>query len=419
MPFDFDPLSLDFPALTLQCLQPPPTLYSSTQHPTSTSWSVQSPGKREFNALQAYFAEEFRAWKITCASATTATMEELTYPPSTGPYRDVREAVKKAEKLAESLEIQVGEHLQSSFSVWDGLPQQRRNELWILELARSVGRKQKETEKLKDDQHKLKQENANLKTQIEHLNRLQQPREFKLLSPTTIPLEQQLISHVLEQGVKVRGGVGLHLEDRHLDLNTIVAKSIERWKNVITSNRTASIGMNAQKSLEQAATPSANCAPQSPQQQSRSQLPAPPHRQSTTSTNGPLSEAAQSTTGASSDDSSDQDADADADGDVDADADADAEMEDDDSFAVMNTPITKPMPPTQPQATLDVPRTRGPMQRGGGAVSYMMPNGTPNRVAMNMSRSMPNMQAALQAGMHPADLNLAMQSVRGDPMYMD
>src|SRR5262245_6638268 len=100
MPFDFDPLSLDFPSLTLQCLRPPPTLFSSTQHPTSTSWSVQCPGQREFEALQAYFAEEFRQWRITCASATTAVTEELPYPPTNTPLRDVREAVKRAEASA-------------------------------------------------------------------------------------------------------------------------------------------------------------------------------------------------------------------------------------------------------------------------------------------------------------------------------
>jgi hypothetical protein len=48
-----------------------------------------------------------------------------------------------------------------------------------------------------------------------------------------------------------------------------------------------------------------------------------------------------------------------------------------------------------------------------------MPNGlqTSRAGLNNMNRSMPNIQAAMQAGMHP-DLNM-MQAVRGDPMYMD
>ncbi|KAI8241040.1 hypothetical protein K4K57_012915 [Colletotrichum sp. SAR 10_99] len=241
MPFDFDPLALDFPALTLQCLASPPTLFSSTQHPTSTSWSVQSPGQREYDALRAFFQEEFSNWKIKCATATTAAVEELTYPPRDGPYRDAREAVKKAEKSAENLEKQVTEHLQSAFTVWNSLPVQRRNELWLLEMARSVGRKQTEISKMKDAQHKLEQENAHLKSQIDQLNRLQQPREFKLFAPTMIPFDRHHMAHVLENGVSGIGrSVGLRLEDRHSDINEVVEKSIGRWKTVIASSRVAS-----------------------------------------------------------------------------------------------------------------------------------------------------------------------------------
>ncbi|OAQ78613.1 hypothetical protein VFPBJ_06734 [Purpureocillium lilacinum] len=425
MPFDFDPLSLDFPALTLQCLCPPPTLFSSTQHPTSTSWSVQSPGQREFGALQAYFEEEFRAWKIACASATTAAYEELTYPPSGNPHKDARDAVKRAEKTAENLEKQVEEHLQSAYDVWDSLPAARQQELWILELARGVGRKHKETEKMKEQQHRLQQENANLKMQIDQLNRLQQPREFKLLSPTTIPIERDLISHAYEQGVKGGKSVGFDLEDRHQDLGTVVTRSIERWKNVITSTRVTSGGMSAQKSLDQAAqTPGAANSPSHSQPQSISQTPQqhPSSHQtlkrlSTASTNGPASEptTSASNTGPPSieEEMSDQD--------------ADAEMEDDDSFAMMNaSPAKAPHAPMQQQATLDVPRTRGLVQQqqqnAAQDMRFMMQNGAGSpvgRAAMTMSRSMPNMAMAMQGNpMQGGDMGI-MQQVRGDPMYME
>ncbi|KAM5346599.1 hypothetical protein ACJ41O_009604 [Fusarium nematophilum] len=447
MPFDFDPLSLDFPALTLQCLQPPPTLFSSTQHPTSTSWSVQSPGQREFDALQAYFKEEFQAWKVTCASATTTVIEEFTYPPSTGAFRDAREAVRKAEKTAEQLEAQVDEHLQSAYAVWETLPLQRQQELWVLELARGVGRKQKDAEKMKREQHKLKQENANLKSQIEHLNKLQQPREFKIATPINVPMERELISATYEQAVKGGKGVGFALEDAHVDLSTIVSRSIERWKNVIASTRANNSGMNAQRPLEQSnqgpGGPTINgtqpptpqiqtpaqpqiqtpqqVQPQSQPQHQHQQLSQQPQqrpqltkRLSTTSTNGVPSEPtvhSASTTGPPSiEETSDQD--------------ADAEMEDDDSFAIMNTSPVKPQPPIQQQATLEVPRTRAPVQqRNTQDPRFMMPNGTGSpvgRAAINMSRSMPNMNMAMQNGtMHGGDMSMAMQGVRGDPMYLE
>ncbi|EQL04033.1 hypothetical protein OCS_00280 [Ophiocordyceps sinensis CO18] len=414
MPFDFDPLSLDFPALTLQCLRPPPTLFSSTQHPTSTSWSVQSPGRREYSALQAYFQEEFRSWKVACASATTAAFEELTYPPSGNPHRDSREAVKKAEKAAENLERQVEEHLQSAYAAWESLPSQRQQELWILELARGVGRKHNETVKLKDQRHSLEQENSNLKSQIDQLNRLQQPREFKLLSPTTIPIDRDLISYAYEQGVKGGKSIGFNLEDRHVDLSTVVTKSIERWKDVITSTRATESGMGAQKSLGQAASTS-GAGPLQHQPQTLSQTPQhpqapqpPPKRLSMTSTNGPPSEqtaSSVSNTGPPSiEEMSDQD--------------ADAEMEDDDSFAIMNTSPVKPAHPMQQQATLEVPRTRvlAQQQNASQELRFMMPNGV-GRSAMSMSRSMAGMNMAAMP-LQGSDLGM-MQPVRGDAMYME
>jgi hypothetical protein len=140
------------------------------------------------------------------------------------------------------------------YDVWDGLVPQRRHEMWVLELARSVGTKQKEVDKLLESQHNLKQEVENLKAQIDHLNRLQQPREFKILTPTTVPMDKNLVGFLLEEGVvNGRRGVGLSLDDRHSDLNTLVSKAIERWKHVVVSTRSAS-GMSAQRPLEQSGT---------------------------------------------------------------------------------------------------------------------------------------------------------------------
>ncbi|KEY66832.1 hypothetical protein S7711_05187 [Stachybotrys chartarum IBT 7711] len=455
MPFDFDPLSLDFPALTLQCLQPPPTLYSSTQHPTSTSWSVQAPAQREFRALQAYFQEQFRSWKLACASATTAAAEELTYPPKGGPLRDARDAVKQAEKSAENLEKQVEEHLMSAYAAWEAVPLERQNELWVLELARGVGRKHKETEKLKEQQHSLKQENSALKAQIDQLNRLQHPREFSIHPPTTIPVDRDLIAQTYGLCARVGKGVGMSLDDRHVDLGTAVSRSIERWKSVIISSRATANGLSAQKALDQPAPsagaggnvngasqaqpskqlPAAQPPQQSKFQQQQQQQHAPlqhpqPQQQqvhaqqlqqhastksSAASTNGAMSEhtvsSAATTAPPSVEDTSDQD--------------ADAEMEDDDSFAIMNASPTKPMTvPMQQQPTLDVPRTRAPVQhRPNPDPRFMMQNGAGNaasRAAMAMSRSIPNMSLAMQnAAMHGAEMGMTMQGVRGDPMYLE
>lgn len=461
-PFDFDPLSYDFPALTLQCLKPPPTLFSSTQHPTSTSWSVQVPGKREFDALKSYFEKEFRSWKLTCATATTAVTEELVYPPNvTAPRRDVREAVKLAEQSTDNLEKQVGEHLQSAYAAWESLPTPRRNELWLLELARAVGRKQKESDSLKHEQHRLKQENTNLRAQIDQLNMLQQPREFKLLPPQTFPVDRDLLAVAFERGVKANETVGFDIEDRHEDLSSLISKVIGRWKDVITSTRVSSSGMGAQRPLDQTAeTPStttmkspvqriAPAAARSTRPRKPAPAPAPVHPEpqvqaSEASETSQASQASQedrpeSAAGMTEENSEQEET---SPGDTappsvadTSDQDADAEMEDDDSFAIMNTsPMKTGHIAMQPQAQLDIPRTRGQTQQHqqqqqqhqqqhqqNAEMHYMMQNGAGSpvgRQGVAMTRSMPNINMALQGGTLQ-DMSMSMQDVGGDPMYME
>ncbi|KAI1387991.1 uncharacterized protein F4822DRAFT_430741 [Hypoxylon trugodes] len=428
LPFDFDPLSLDFPALTLQCLQAPPTLFSSTPHPTSTSWSLQPPAQKQFEALKVYFQEEFRKWRQACALTTTASHEDLTFPPS-GVFqpRDVREDVKRAEETAVALESQVNEHLQSAYHVWELLPPQRKTELWGLELARSVGRRQKEVHKLKEAQFSLKQENANLKTQIDQLNRLQQPREFRIVPPATIPIEQSVVSYFLDMASGKNTGIGFNIEDRHVDLDAIVSRSIDRWKTVIVSAKGP--GMAGQRPLDQA-TPTSTTTPpgtvlttpsqarQQPQQPQQRPIPVAPtaqviEPQPTTAT---TTTTASSASGAN-DDNSDQD--------------ADAEMEDDDNFTPITPAIPKP-PTTQPhQQQLEIMRTRNRDQRAQNTNdSRFAVNGAMATRGIDVRQTMQNMNVntAVQGRMHNQHGHAMMnngdfgivQGVSGsEPMYMD
>lgn len=438
VPFDFDPLSLDFPALTLQCLQAPPTLFSSTPHPTSTSWSIQPPAQKQYEALKTYFQEEFKKWRVACAMATTASHEDMIYPPSITHFpRDPREGIKRAEEASTALEAQVNEHLQSTYHVWEQLPAPRKTELWGVELARSVGRRQREVEKLKESQHGVKQENANLRMQIDQLNRLQQPREFRMVPPATFPIEQSLISYLLDLGHKGYQSIGLHAEDRHVDLDTMVSRAIDRWKTVIVSSRGP--GMAGQRSLEQSMPAAANVTPVSvsapPSQMTghpQRPVPAAANAQahdpqplvptSTAAAAAAIMTSAPGTTASNplvdeEEENSDQD--------------ADAEMEDDDNFTPITPIIAKP-PTTQPHQQLDVPRMRNRDQR--------LPNSTEPRFAVNGSgpnnrgidvRQMQNMNATNpmtarihnqhgNAIMNNGDYGTIVQGVNGgEPMYMD
>lgn len=263
MPFDFDPLTMNFPALTLQCLRAQPTLFASTQLPTPVSWSTTPPGASQFEALQSFFKEEFRKWRVKCAAATTAQYEDIKYPPSPQlQHLDRREAIERAERSADALEQEASKHLEVAFHAWDELPSERQNELWILELARGIATKQTEIDKLKEAQSGLHQEASSLKIQIEQLNRLQQPREFKLVPPTHIPMNENILFELQDAAVSQGSrGVGLNINDRHSDLSTIVATAIGRWKNVIVSTRASGSGMGAQRPLGAPAAASSVTSP--------------------------------------------------------------------------------------------------------------------------------------------------------------
>lgn len=335
-----------------------------------------------------YFHEEFHKWRIACATATTISAEDLTYPPSEVNFpRDMQESVKKAEKAAALLEKQVHEHLQSTYHVWEQLPPPRRSELWGLELARSVGRRQKELEKLKEAQYTTRQENANLKTQIEQLNRLQQPREFRIVPPATLPIEETFMNYLLGLGASGVQGVGVTVEERHVDLNTMVSRAIDRWKSVIVSTRNA--GMGGQKSLERvtpAATPTSATFIKVPPTAQHGSAAAQPHpRQRSFAPPPDLPTGPPTTTAAPPGMDGEN-----------SDEDADAEMDEVDGFTPMVPSITKA--PAQIQRQAEMPRIRGQNQQGANSADARFTvNGNAGvNGGLGVRRAISNVNAASQ-----------------------
>ncbi|KAK4105269.1 hypothetical protein N658DRAFT_440231 [Parathielavia hyrcaniae] len=413
MPFDFDPFSLDFPALTLQCLEPPPTLFASTQHPTPTSWSILPPGRSQLEALHVFFQKEFKGWKVACAAATTVVTDELTYPPapSTSAGSATKKAqaqIRKAEQVATKMEKHVYDHLEATYAIWGALAQEQREQLWRLELARGVGRKQKQVDRLREGQHLLRQENTNLKMQLEQLTSLRQPQDFKIALPSTIFVDEKLMARVVEEGLEHRKElVGLNITSRDADLSTLVSSAIDRWKHVVVETRSASGGLGAQRPLDTCSTgepspeSSTGGACLTNQQQPAPSYHQPPRPQypstiSSQSTRHPSSAAstsaaltprlhatpavpstAPSTSGHGDEDEDevmseqdaesdadsrqdpDQDGDAEGDTDADADADADADMDDDSGdYAAAPHRVVLQQHPHQLHSAVSVPYTR-------------------------------------------------------------
>ncbi|KAM3079493.1 hypothetical protein ACMFMG_005915 [Clarireedia jacksonii] len=307
--FDYDPFSLDFPALTLHCLPPPPSLYASTPIPNSASWSILPPDEQQYQALRKHFASEFHRYRMSIAIASTTPQDDLSYPPPQNPFNiveDVAALHRQAEVDAQSMEAKVSEHLHSMFAHWTSIAPNKRTELWTLELARNIGRKSEEISSLKKEKVLLQQEAAHSKLQVEELSRLQQPREFKIQPPSPLAIDSRLMAELAEM-TTTRKPIGVQLMDRSLQLDAAVERAIGRWKGIVKQARGGS-GITAQKPLE---TPTSEQQPQLP--------PSLPPQQPNTTTIPTTEETSQM----NGDIGSDQD------------ADGDADMEEDDAFVEM------------------------------------------------------------------------------------
>ncbi|KAG0645785.1 hypothetical protein D0Z07_8063 [Hyphodiscus hymeniophilus] len=321
--FDYDPLTLDFPALTLHCLPPPPTIYQSSPLPNTSSWSVLPPDDQQYQALRAHFSSEFRKWRVSCAIATTTLPDDLSYPPPNlfSNFDDPTDIAQQAEADATDLEAKISDHLHQMFAHWTSLSIQKRSEIWTLELARSVGRKSSEVQRLKREKELSQQETAHLKLQIDEVSRLQHPREFRLNPPSTTPIDSRVMAVAGEMGVK-DSSVGFNLVDRNEPLDQTVLRAIGRWKGIVKEARGAgpnSAGMAAQRSLSgELQAPPQPSQNRTPRQQNGHHISPTKHNQPSNpnlngTTNNPMMNGTE-------DLGSDED------------ADADADMEEDDSF---------------------------------------------------------------------------------------
>jgi hypothetical protein len=143
--------------------------------------------------------------------------------------------------------------LQQVFTRWSSLPTSKQTEIWTLELARSVGRKSEEVDKLRREKELAEQETAHLRLQVDELSRLQHPREFKLMPPGTLPLESKLMTDLAESSLN-KSSIGYSYMDRNLHIDVVVQRAIGRWKGVVKEARGRNIGINGQRSLSSDST---------------------------------------------------------------------------------------------------------------------------------------------------------------------
>lgn len=300
----------------------------------------------------------------------------MSYPPPHPEYDDLiedpAEVARRAEAEASDLELRVSEHLHAVFAHWNSLTHSKRQEIWILEMARSLGRQSEEIQQLKTERDLAQQETGHLKIQVDELSRLQHPREFKLVSPTTMPINANEISRLGEMGLS-RKFVGHDMSCVNLHLDTAIDRAIGKWKIVVKEARGSGNGLSAQRSLSGESAPQ-NSAP-GPSQQTLAPArtpitPNPPQNQnhihntpnnvsmSNSNNNLPVQVQVTDLTSQSNDDMG-----------SDADADADADMDDDDSYMEMNDLPQQNRAPEAPMAQTSnfrLPNGNGQNNNGRG-----------------------------------------------------
>ena len=326
--FDYNPLSLDFPSLCLHCLPPPPTLHAAVPIHHPNSWNISAPGDNQYEALRAHFSTAFRNHRNRVAIASTAPVDDLSYPPPanyTFPDQDTAEQARQAEAHIDELEQKVNSHIHDIFAAWTSLSSSRRAEVWTMELARSVGRKSIEVEKLEKEREYERQVMEHLRQQNDDISRLQHPREFRLVAPRTIPISQDAVNMFGEDRERFEGHlIGWDLVDRKEKIEVVMEKAVTRWKNVVRDARgAAQNGFQNQRSLSHASIL------QSPTLTNNITRGLPPgNLASPLSNQRPISNLTQSLSNPNEMDTLSDD---------DADADADADMEEEGTYAGMGS----------------------------------------------------------------------------------
>ncbi|KAI9794583.1 MAG: hypothetical protein M1816_004470 [Peltula sp. TS41687] len=245
-PLPFDIFALTFPALVLQCLAPPPTLYATSPFPTVNSWSLDLPGEMQLRALVDWLRGQYRPWKRE-VSRTTDTRNErgggvgggAGYPghrPREVVHHDGgRKPIMTAE-AAQEQEDAVVKHALDAYNHWDLLPDKSKSDSWRLEILRAFSREKEKRQQVDIKLEEALQDVDHCKAQVDRLSRCQQPREYLMKTPTSMPVAKETLR-------ELSGLSNTPISDWDFD------RLLNKWKMVVQENRRGTTGMASQKPL--------------------------------------------------------------------------------------------------------------------------------------------------------------------------
>ncbi|KAI9812232.1 MAG: hypothetical protein M1832_000464, partial [Thelocarpon impressellum] len=144
--------------------------------------------------------------------------------------------VKESPQPAGQDEASVISHVREAFSHWERLGEQDRKEAWRLEVLRAYAHEREQRTEAEAQLELAQQEIENLRIQLEKLNNYQQPRDFLLNPPATIPLSNETMK-------QLNGGASQDAADWDH------ARLVSKWMAVVRNNRRESGGLGGQRRL--------------------------------------------------------------------------------------------------------------------------------------------------------------------------
>ncbi|EEH38262.2 hypothetical protein PAAG_01183 [Paracoccidioides lutzii Pb01] len=225
-PFDFDLQRQTFPALCLQILPPPPSLFSTHPFATPTSFPLDPPGFDRGDILKQALLVQIQQWKSDQLSvaASAATHQGTGGPNTVHPSTLDPEMIERSAQQHEEMAVR---HLELSLNHWMSTSPNDRVNIWQREITRAFAREKEKRQEIEKQLLRTQQEANQLRGQIERLENCQWPREFSIFPPDMLPISHA-VSRELAEDSKVIG-----IESSRWDYDNIVAK----WKRVVMHDK--------------------------------------------------------------------------------------------------------------------------------------------------------------------------------------
>lgn len=226
-PFDFDLQSQTFPALCLQALPPPPSLFSTHQFPTPTSFPLNPPSFEQRDVVHQALLAKIHQWRTDQLAASAAAEKQR---ESDGDHLPRHSPIdpETIERAARQHEDMLVRHLESSSNYWMSLSAEARRETWQLEITRAFAKEAEKRKRIEEQLARTQQEANYLRAQVEKLASCQWPREFAIFPPNMLPLAPDVARELDTKDSKMNTA-----ESSRWDYDMLVA----RWRRVVMHDK--------------------------------------------------------------------------------------------------------------------------------------------------------------------------------------